>query len=433
MPLPLGPILAQLITLSVGDRTEARYVASGDLKRFEGSTVPSVGLALGTRRLRIYSSFSAAITLAPLETTPRYTTTFYTGALGVERSWRRDRVYVGTGFAFGEIDFGTQALTGNRFRPDSTPPADTTSGNKDPSTSTPQDKPPDMGTMGAMPPTTPGTTPGGVTTPNSDLVRASGGVARYGVVTVGIGYGRNETPTTSWSLDGGYSISGALDKESEERYPLVKSFRVGATLNLTMGRNDGLGSMLFLQQATASNGTSSQLVSLTETWVHRLSPQTFTTLLGGLVGTRSPEENDIITKYTIFPTVAVGIGTRRRLGRGVFSCNANAGSAPVLDLVTAAVDPRLSFGLGAGYGQGRFSASLAVGSAISIAGSNSAGALQSVTSGVGVGYQALDNLSVTAGGRQSWQTFQGSTAIPFSYAAFLGVTIGAGHTFGGRR
>ena len=105
----LAPILAQLVTLSVGDRTEARYIA-GDDTHFEGATRPLAGLAFGWKRAALTLVYAPSITVTPLERTPRDVLFFQTAALVGSYHWRRTTLSVTEAVGYGQLSFRVQAF-----------------------------------------------------------------------------------------------------------------------------------------------------------------------------------------------------------------------------------------------------------------------------------------------------------------------------------
>src|SRR3954463_6199406 len=99
LPL-LAPILAQLVTLNLGDRTTARYVHS-DVNHTEASTQPLVGLNFDWRRSALMLAYMPTITVIPLEKTPRDVLVFHYGSLLGNYRWRNTIVTLTESIGYG--------------------------------------------------------------------------------------------------------------------------------------------------------------------------------------------------------------------------------------------------------------------------------------------------------------------------------------------
>jgi hypothetical protein len=57
-----GPILAQVVTVAVGDRSEARVVVN-DTTEYEAANRPSVGVGMAWRRFTLQLAYSPSFTV----------------------------------------------------------------------------------------------------------------------------------------------------------------------------------------------------------------------------------------------------------------------------------------------------------------------------------------------------------------------------------
>src|SRR3954470_4496132 len=105
----LAPILAQLVTLNVGDRTEARYI-SGDDTHLEGATRPFAGLNFGWKRSALTLAYTPSVTVTPLERKPRNVLVFQGASLRASYRWRLTTLTLSEFVGFGELNFRVQAL-----------------------------------------------------------------------------------------------------------------------------------------------------------------------------------------------------------------------------------------------------------------------------------------------------------------------------------
>jgi hypothetical protein len=177
--------------------------------------------------------------------------------------------------------------------------------------------------------------------------------------------------------------------------------------------------------AQAGVGDSSWIFSGGAGFGHAISPHTLTAVAAGAALSRTPLGGGY-TEYSIYPTFNASITNNAlSLGRGRLAFGASISSAPTIDLVTGAVDPRLGVGGQMGWGLDRFSANLSANSTFSLTSPHSPAAYRSVGGASGIAYRFGSALSADTGVRVAWQTFEAQPIIPLSYAVYVGVTIGA--------
>jgi hypothetical protein len=74
------------------------------------------------------------------------------------------------------------------------------------------------------------------------------------------------------------------------------------------------------------------------------------------------------------------------------------------------------------------------GASVSIADSgNNAGAFNNYSGGAGMAYRVTNWLSTDVGASVAQQAYQGTTTVPFSYAAFGGVTFAVAAPLSGKK
>jgi hypothetical protein len=106
----LAPILGQLLTLGLSDRTEARYVANETEEHFEASTQPAAGIDLSYRRTSLRFGYAPIITVLPLESEPREIFTFHTAFVAASHNFRHTSFSISQSAGYGEMNFQSQAL-----------------------------------------------------------------------------------------------------------------------------------------------------------------------------------------------------------------------------------------------------------------------------------------------------------------------------------
>jgi hypothetical protein len=218
-----------------------------------------------------------------------------------------------------------------------------------------------------------------------------------------------------------YMIAGG----DAQLYPTVKGpgARVAATYLPT--HYDSVTTSLSTQYAESANGNDAWLLFANEAWVHQFSKGTATSLGAGLSLTRNSQPDGLIY-YSVYPNFAAGITNTSLIGRNTILVGTSVASSPFIDPVLTLVDPRLSAGAFAGLKRGAFGAAVSGSTAVSLAthGENN-GAFNAINGGANLSYLLATGFSVDGGVRESWQTFAGNASIPLSWAAYIGVTIGA--------
>lgn len=417
-----GPILAQIVTLGVADRSEVRYVIAED-SRAEAATSPRVALGFGWRHNALSESsltlgYAPTITVTPLEAKRPDVLVFQLASVGIAHSerWARTTFTVSESAGYIRTNPQIQAL--------GAPPAnfDGTGGVAGPTPGGP--------TPGG---TTPGgPTPGGMTgtgTPTTGLGPA-GNPARATDQTVDlfttltlIGIRQSISPTLIAGGDLGYFATGSVNAAQRNDYPIVKGPRAQVYGAYRVTRYDTLTTTVNTQFAAISNGNHAVLTVATETWLHRFDARTTGNLATGVSISRNSQPDGLIY-WSVYPTFNAGIAHLSLLGRSTLTFGFNAGSTPVLDPIRASVDPRVTLGAFIGLIKDRFSTSLIAGTAVSLGTPNDRGTLNSITGSYIASYRLGAAVSVDTGVRAAWQTFEGFTTVPAGFAAFAGLTFG---------
>ena len=414
--LPVGLILAQVVTLSVGDRTEGRYVALFD-RHFEASTRPLVGAKVDWKHLTLTLRYAPIFTVVPVESKDRDFYVFNNAYVSASYSWSHTRLELSQTSSFGAQNFYVLSLTDPRFNtaaPPVTPPAAAPVA-------------PAGGTTGGPPGANMGTgmmngvgTPS-ATTPGVALPYANRAI-HYGSSTTSAAIRSETSPTTTLRGELSYLIAGATQPEDAVLYPLVRGPLATGSAQFRISRNDAVTSTLSMQYVSSSLGTSAWIANYAQSWMHRLNHQTATQLGVGISGTRSPAANGFIA-YSIYPTFTAGIIHTSIVERGKLTSSLTASSAPAIDLITTAVDPRLGTLAQVGWARDRFSASLSADATISLAAKSELGALSLIGAGAGVTYRLSTGVSLDGGARVAYQKYQGQVVIPFSQTIYLAVNF----------
>jgi len=413
----LGPILAQLVTLGLSDRTEARYIASDD-KYFELATLPRASLNFGWKHTTLTLGYGPSFTVTPLDSGDQAELViFHNAFVAGDYRWRRTTVGVSEYLGVGRVNFETLALTtgapGVVDKPGTTPGGTATNGG--------------MPVAGTGTGTGTGTVTG---IPAANQIRATDRIIAYAISSTTLSITQLVSPVFRVNGEVGYVVTGGIESTPAADYPLVKGPRALASGTYHVTRQDDAISTLSWQYGAASTGIDSWVSLASETWAHAFDARTNSQLGAGVSATRSSQPDGLVA-YSIYPTFIATITHTTPLDRGTLSYGFGVSAAPVLDPVRALVDPRVSLLGTLGWGRDRFFSALAAGSLLSLDKQSTAGALSSATGSFTVGYRLGAGFSVDSGLRATWQSFEGHTTVPLSWAAFVGLTYTAALPLGG--
>jgi hypothetical protein len=406
MPFLLAPLLGQVVTLGVSDRTEARAVFESGNTTTEGSTSPAVGLGVSGRNATFAVGYNPTFTLRPLEEEPREVLVSHLASAGVAYTHRMRRMQL----TLRESATYTQSnprddilLAASGISDAPVPGAEPDAGSPDPDF-----------------PDSTGSTP----------ERAPDQVVRVGSLTTTLEWSYTSSARSTWSASASHNLSSGVDRESRREYPLTFSEQVGAGLNHRLTRRDNLSLTASVTHSAGRRDSFVWLLDTSAAWTHMISRRTVTNVGAGAATSyeRTAAGEEIIT---IYPTGVAGLRYSTLFARGRLGLGASVSIAPIVDQARATVDPRLGAAADASWSRDRTTVSATVGSAISVASDedafNSIGASASVTYDLGAGFSA------DAGVRTAWQTLGGDTLIPPVWGLFIGVSWQGGlPLYGGR-
>jgi hypothetical protein len=386
LPL-LVPVLAQAITLSAGAAVEGRAVFE-DGTEYQGTATGNVGLSFEWRRLTLTFGYAPTLEVVPLDHEPRSVSIFHTGVASGQYVKGHTTVGLTHAFGVGRLNLRTRALSeGASAQPD-------------------------------------GETPSGAgDAPGPTELRADDSVVRYGTSATDVFVLHQLTRVLRLRGEIGYGVSGALDRESSVSYPLVETNRALAGATYELSPRDSLTGTLTGQYAASSTGRTAQIANAEASYQHEFSRATTADASARLSATREPDPAGRYTAYSVYPGFTGNITTSSVLGRGRTTFNANVAAVPVLDLTTAQIDPRLSFGAGAGYSLHRSTFALTVLAAHSMAAEGAAGSIRSVAGSAGFGYRLLEFMHFTSGVRCAYQAYEDDEVVPFTYLVFVGLSF----------
>jgi hypothetical protein len=401
-----GPILAQLVTLALSDRTEGRVVHA-DETHLEGATYPRVGVSFAWKHASLNLGYGPSLTVLRLESKREFTVLHNAVVSGLY-SWERSTLSVSESFGYGEINLQQLALAGPAAQPGAggfpTPAGGTTT------------PPPDgtTGGAGATPP--PGTTP-----PPANLIRASGGVIPFLTSTTTVTLNHRISPV--WLVGGGvgYTIVGSVGEEASAAFPVSKGPLAEVHASNRIDRANA-ANLSITTQAISAVGNNAWMATANAGWGRAWSLRTTTQLGSGVSISRNSQANGFVF-WSIFPTFNASISHVVPQGRSAFGFGSAISSAPVIDPTRASVDPKLTWSVSASWGLNRFYTGLNAGTAIAIAQHNYNSAFNSVYAGFNAGFNLGAGFSVDTGVRAFWQSVGGQTTAPATYAGYLGISF----------
>jgi len=401
---PAGLILAQVVMLSVGDRTEGRYVALFD-RHFEASTRPLVGANVAWKHLTLTLRYAPTFTVTPVETDNRNLYVFNNAYFAASYAWSHTKLELSQNSGFGAQNFFVLSLTDPRLNT-AAPPVTTPGGTTTPGSN------PGTGAMTGTP-----------TNPNPSIAQSNANRAiHYGTSTTAAAIRSQVSSTTTLRGELSYLIAGATRPEDAVLYPVVRGPLAIGTAQFQLDRRNTLVSTLSAQYVSSSLGTSAWIANYAQSWVYKLDHQTSTQLGLGIAGTRSPAPNNFIA-YSIYPTFTAGIVRTSVVERGKLSSSVIVSSAPAIDLITTAVDPRLSAVAQVGWARDRVSTFVSADATMSLAVKSELGALSVIGAGAGLMYRLSTGVFADGGARLAYQKYEGQVVIPFSQTLYLAVSF----------
>jgi len=436
----LAPVLAQVITLGLADRLEARYVASATqrqpdgttsipaVRQFDGinTTTPAARVQFDLRRASISLGYAPTLTLVPLIEAPREFLVYHRASLTADYRWKRTTVALGEVVGYGERDFALESLM-PRTTAGTTPQPNQAAPNaqRDPNTpNAPNANPPPAGGTTGTTGTQGGAAPGG-TTP--------GGVRPYAPGTGKINFSEFRSFLTlnhafsrplTLRVQGGYSISGGTTEQDRKSYPRTRG--PDATLALRYEADPRNALVTTLTGVYTKSDTElhnrAYYTTLTEDYLHRFSRLTSGIVGAGLSFGRTQQDLGLgLPLYSVYPVLRAGLAHSSRVAQGMLTVTADVNTAPAMDLNTATVDPRIGTILSAMWTRERFSFIANASSTISIQRKESH-TFDSILTTATARYDLGAGFGADLGARTTFQRYNGQDTIPQTWVMFLGVT-----------
>ena len=378
MPLWSAVVIAQVVSLTLGDRTEARARMRTDSPTYyDVETRPIAQLDVTDRRTSWSLRYVPVLTRLSLGSELEQTLFLQAGRSELSYRWRRTTLRWVEDGTYGQQSFQVSAL--------SLAPA--ASGN-----------------AGAPPG---GTTPGGMGTANQL------GYLRETLVTGSL----NSTATlehafsrrVSGGVSGGYNLTGGLDDASRERLPWLRGPNASASVGVRSSRVDTWSTRVNGYLMTASNGREPWLVWGEEEWEHRWTRRWTGRLTGGAAST---------SEAPLLGVASASASWRTPLAReDVLVATGSLRIAPVVDARTALVDERVTAELGGAWTRGAW-AWTARGAWTRSADRGDESSVEIRGGSVGVAWEVTEGVGLEVGGRATQYAVGGGTWLPVDWAGY---------------
>jgi len=292
-----APVLAQLITLDVKDRNEARYVVALD-RRYEATTRPGALLSFKWPHYDLALGYDVSFLVTPLERTPRTLVVFNGAQLDTAYQLQHTTLSLSSFASWGEVNFLTAPLQS---------PAPT-----------PAENPDNAGEPAPGEPAQPtnGGAPNNGANQGLTQTRAVNSVVRYQTSSTTLRLTQQVNRQLKLGAFTRYTMAGGLDDASLTTYPRTSGTTVGVdgTFTWTFTKRDTFLTNNISQHTWSSNGNVATSILATEVWTHRFNRSLATQLGAGISMTRI-SQTDGLTAYSIFPDFLGGVLYQTRLGR----------------------------------------------------------------------------------------------------------------------
>jgi len=396
MPFLSAAILAQVLTVGVGDRLEGRALSSTTDKRFEAEDAAYVSAGLDLDWLDARATYSPSLLLSPIEEETRVFALTHTVKGTADSSvvlyeTQRFVAAIHAGIAYTQEDFRRQLFGA---------PLDPTN---------------------AVPPT-----PVDPTTPISDLspsdaVQINGLTMRTGTAIAGVDFVERLSRRNTFTEYAAYGVTSGFDDVSRDYYPLTHgpaagaAFAHGLTLRDTL--KTSVDGRLSIEPETPERAW---IVSASESYTHLFSRVVTGDAQAGAAYTDSKQgEQEPIR--TVYPTVGLGLTYNDLVAQGRLSLRLQLSYAPVLDRSSVTFDPRIGSLVNVSFTRKRLSLYANVSSAVPTR-PESIGSLSTFDGNLGLTYDLGAGFAADAGWRTAWQRYGGTQTLDWTWVGFIAVS-----------
>jgi hypothetical protein len=371
-------VVAQVVSLTLGDRTETRARTLSNTTYFDVETRPLAQLDVKGRRARWSLTYVPTISTLSLGTSLEQTLFLQLGRSELSYRWRRTTLRWIEDASYGRQSFQVYALS----------QAPVTTG-------------------GA------GAPPGGTAPPGGIGSTSQLGYLHQTLLTGSLDstaeIDHAFTRRVQGQLSGGYRLFGGLDNTSREALPWMRGPHGSARLSVRASRVDTLSTSVNGYSLVASNGRTPWLTWAEEEWEHRWSRQWSGRWTAGAASANG---------YPMLGVASTSIRWRTLLGReSAFLADGAVRLAPMIDARTALVDERVSAELGGAWSRGDWTL-LTRGTWVRSTDTKKATGVEILLGSAGISWQVARWVALETGVRATQYTVGGTTTLPAEWAVF---------------
>lgn len=403
MSVWLAPVLAQVVALGTGDRTEARVRVDQSVVRYDAESLAWASLGVKSRRAGLDLGYAFLLSGLGVGSGDQELAALHNEYLGASFRLRRTFVSIGQSGSYGERNFRSLSVT----------PRDALARGEaaEPPASSDEPRPsepgPREGLGGTMPP------------PEAQPILIDEAV-RVGALAGGIGL----TTLLSRRLEAtgyaGYDYSGGLDELSRLVYPVYYGPFGSAGVNYRLGPSDGTSTHLTGRLATNFDGEDATIATLEQRWSHRWDDNLETELGAGIAAV----DSDIAAQGpSLPPYLPVGWGALAYRSRIAFEISVTTATlivTPGLDRLTGVIDERAELRVEQRWTDGDFEM---IGTANASQSLTSAGlTLTSLGADGLVAWHVKPPFAVETGFRMFWQKYAALDPL-YAYALFVAFRV----------
>lgn len=393
MVLVLAPILAQALTVDIGDRSEVRARVSSGLGVLESDTQPFARLRLTSRQADLSVAYSPSITVTPnLATEDPQVLLVHTLSASAPIRFRFTTIQLSQSANYGQLNLSAVPVT-------SPSALATAAAGGQADTNTPQQP---------------------QTQPAVRDTRTSSGIVHYGSLNSAASIGHAINRRTGLGVSAGYQLNGGIDDESQQVFPLQKGPSASVWVSTFTAPDTRLTTTVSGQASENTTGTSAAGTQLTEGVQHNFSKVSQLNVDAGLALWRiDPVSEPVYHSLIPIGTAQFQVTTPIRQGRVLF--RASAYSGPVVDQYNGLIDVRAQVS-----GQGVWTRrSLGLGA--SVTGTTSVQSDVQQFRSVGTELRVIHTISravqISEGVRGAWQEFQDIDVFPLTAGVFVALSV----------
>ena len=384
MPLLLGPILAQVFTLTAQDATSVRARKYGDDLFYDADTRPSLELRLDSPRTSWSIDYGPTLTLDALGPDAELVI-LHVGSASASIRWRHHFLTLSQQGGYGKQNFLAA-------------PLESKAGLTDPNS-----------------PPLPTAVPEGQSLQLNEVIH-------YGFSTSSLSLSHLLTRRLVLSELVGFDTSSGFDDLARTVYPLQREGLGSLTFGYALTRRD----TLFTQgqgRYVVTGSVHALVVGANERWAKQWARGVSTELGVGATYSDTKDSSDPTREQErkLRPVANVALDLKRGRPQRRDSLDVNCALTTDVDRTTGLVDQRVVWGLTSEHTLRRATFSLSTSGSQSVE-RNTDAALTSITGGVSAEYAFTNELSGSIAFSSTWQDFAGLGNLPLFWTGGLGVS-----------